>query len=152
MIAYDARVVRHLRSVAGSEPRAASASAARSLVVAGLSRPVVLVVLVGLVGCAGRAPAPREGTPPPSHRAHDAILEDEVLIEDLRVTLGDDSLGCPDRCRASASICEAADRICAVVSELRDVSLAPRCDRARASCREATRTVSSCGCTPPSTP
>ena len=144
-MAYDARVVRRARSVPENEERAASARAVLSCVLAVLG-------LVGLVGCAGRAPAPREGAPPPSHRAHDQILEDEVIIEDLRLTLGDDSLGCPDRCRASASICEAADRICAVVSELRDVSLAPRCDRARASCREAAGTVSSCGCTPPSTP
>jgi hypothetical protein len=116
----------------------------------GVRASVSILGLALVAGCAGRAPAPQERRPAPSQSVPDRILEDEVIIEDLRATLGDDSLACPDRCRSSAAIGEAAERICAVVSELRDVSLAPRCDRARATCREAAGTVSSCGCTPPS--
>ena len=144
MITYDGRVTSRVR---GNLVRGASGG--------WVGRRAAMAGVLWLAGCAGRAPAPHELRPAPSRSEPYRIYEDEVLIEDLRVTLGDDSLGCPDRCRPPASICEAADRICAVVSELRDVSLAPRCDRARASCREAAGTVSSCGCTPstaPSTP
>jgi hypothetical protein len=142
---YDGRVTRRVRSVASEARRHRVGGLALGALLLGVAAACVSV----LGGCAGRAPAPHEPRPAPSRSVPDRIVEDEVLIEDLRATVGDDSLGCPDRCRASASICEAAERICGVVSELRDVSLAPRCDRARATCREAAGTVSSCGCTPP---
>jgi hypothetical protein len=46
----------------------------------------------------------------------------------------------------AGAVCEAAERICHVVDELRDVSLAPRCDRARGACTDARERVSACGC------
>jgi hypothetical protein len=149
VIAYDGRVTKRVRGTVS--PGGAFARPGETFA-SWLGLGAAMAGLLWLAGCAGRAPAPHEPRPAPSRSVPDRILEDEVLIEDLRATVGDDSLGCPDLCRASASICEAAERICGVVSELRDVSLAPRCDRARASCREAAGTVSSCGCTPLSRP
>lgn len=98
-----------------------------------------------LSGCAGRAPA-RPEPAPSAQRAPVALEEAE---ERLRVGLGiveDDSAACPDRCQAAEGVCEAADRVCAIVAELRDVTLAPRCDRARAACASGREIVSSCGC------
>lgn len=104
----------------------------------------LLAVLVA-TGCAGRASTPPEAHPQ-ARSVPDRIVEDEALIEGLVEETRDDTRACPDRCRSAEGVCEAADRICAVVSELRDVSLAPRCDRARASCSEARTAVAACGC------
>lgn len=107
---------------------------------------LVVLAVLAITGCAGRAPAPRDEQPE-ARSVPDRIRHDEALIEDAMAETRDDTRACPDRCRSAAAVCEAADRICAVVSELRDVSLAPRCDHARASCTEARTTVSACGCT-----
>ncbi len=103
------------------------------------------LTLLAATGCAGRAPTPHEEHPQ-ARSVPDRIVEDEALITDLMDDTRDDTRACPDRCRSADGVCEAADRICAVVAELRDTSLAPRCDRARAACSEARTTVSGCGC------
>lgn len=109
-----------------------------------LALAVVASGLVLAVGCGGMAPAPNRQ--PSSQRVPDGVLEDEALIEDALAQARDPSAACPDRCRSSEAVCQAADRICAIVDELRDVSLAPRCDRARVSCESGRESVSSCGC------
>lgn len=110
----------------------------------GLALGAVLSHLVLLGGCGGMAPAPNR--PPSSQRVPDGILEDEALIEDALTQARDPSAACPDRCRSAEAVCEASERICAIVEELRDVSLAPRCDRARVSCGEGRDSVASCSC------
>lgn len=112
--------------------------------------PLLVLVLLGpllvlLPACAGAAPSSR-ATASQGRAVPDAIVEDEALIDDALAGAGDDSRGCPDRCQLAGAVCDAAERICGVVSELRDVSLAPRCDRARGACVEARERVTSCGC------
>jgi hypothetical protein len=108
-------------------------------------RRLLALLLVGLTACAGAAPAPRSSAPQ-GRAVPDAIVEDEALLDDALADAGDESRACPDRCQMAGAVCDAAERICGVVSELRDVSLAPRCDRARGSCADARARVSSCGC------
>ncbi len=111
------------------------------------SRLLIAALASGLLlasGCGGMASAPIRH--PSSQRVPDTIVEDEARIDDALVQARDPSAACPDRCRAAVAVCEAAERICAIVDELRDVSLAPRCDAARMSCSSGRDSVSSCGC------
>lgn len=109
-----------------------------------LALTVVASGLVLAVGCGGMAPTPNRQ--PSAQRVPDAVVEDEALIDDALAQARDTSAACPDRCRSAGAVCEAAERICTIVDELRDVSLAPRCDRARLSCESGRESVSSCGC------
>jgi hypothetical protein len=54
---------------------------------------------------------------------------------------------CLDRCRATASICDSARRICAIAADLAEMEALESCRRAEAACVEARRLVADpCGC------
>jgi len=111
------------------------------------SRLLIAAILSGQLlafGCGGMSSVPVRQ--PSSQRVPDAIVQDEALIDGELAQARDPSAACPDRCRSAGAVCEAAERICAIVDELRDVSLAPRCDAARMSCASGRDSVSSCGC------
>lgn len=107
--------------------------------------PIALALLSTLTACAGRAPAGQQGGEV-ERRVPQSILDDEARIDAALVVASDDSAACPDRCRSASAVCEASERICSIVGELRDASLTPRCDRARGACGEARERVSGCGC------
>ncbi|GAB4217425.1 MAG: hypothetical protein OHK0013_44890 [Sandaracinaceae bacterium] len=105
----------------------------------------VLTLLASLGACAGASTAGRIEIPT-ARAVPDVIVEDEALLDDALAGVRAERRACPERCDMAGSVCEAAERICRVVGELRDVSLAPRCDRARGACAEARERVSACGC------
>ena len=100
--------------------------------------PALCLTLSWVAGCAGAAPAP---TP---HEEVDAL---ERRIHDEELELAAAELDCTAGCRGTASICDAADRICEIVAERTDEDLGPRCERARGACQAARdRVATGCAC------
>jgi hypothetical protein len=85
----------------------------------------------------------------PTQDPHAQLDAEEARLHDAEEQLRElDLAACPDRCRASASICDAASRICSLAADLGDETSAGRCQRARTSCDEASHATESCGCEP----
>lgn len=72
----------------------------------------------------------------------------EARLEQARQELEQAGPECANRCRAGTSICDAARRICVLADELGDERSHGRCQRAEASCSDATTRVSECHCEP----
>ncbi|MBX7191019.1 MAG: hypothetical protein K1X94_03125 [Sandaracinaceae bacterium] len=125
-------------------------SDARSMVVE-LSRGRVIGLLMwvmggaSLAGCAGHASLERERARTASE-APPSLVAEEARLAEAYAIVEDESAACPDRCRSADGVCVAAEHVCDIVEALHDVTLAPRCDRARAACRSGRELVSSCGC------
>ena len=100
-----------------------------------MGRPIGAVLLFvlcpALVACAARmSEAARPGT---IHEVR--ALEAEIEGQQAVAASGD----CQERCRAVASICDSAGRICEVSSDLAEVEALESCRRAEAICIEARR-------------
>lgn len=108
---------------------------------------VSLTSVASLVSGCGGAMAERRREP--TQDAHAQLDAEEARLHEAEEQLRQlDPAACPDRCRASASICDAAGRICTLAADLGDEASAGRCQRARTSCDEASSATQSCGCEP----
>jgi hypothetical protein len=98
---------------------------------------LLLLPCMALVGCAA-AQAPNPGS----------IQEVRSLQSDMEAQQAIAASGdCAERCRAVASICDSAGRICEVSSDLAEVEALESCRRAEAVCIEVRRRVGTeCDC------
>lgn len=97
---------------------------------------LLLLPGVALAGCG--AAAPRPGT-----IGEVRSLETDMEAQQAIAASGD----CVERCRAVASICDSAGRICEVSSDLAEVEALESCRRAEAICIEVRRRVGeACDC------
>lgn len=117
----------------------------------GLALGALTLPTAALLGSACGASSATAPPTTPTRRGDD--VERQLALEEARLDRGveelrDESAACPDRCRSSALVCDAADHICEIVRELGDLALEPRCERATHACADAEASVSSCGCVP----
>lgn len=100
---------------------------------------VAICALLGS-GCAGAAARPGTiGT------MQDILNLQEDIDEQQGIMAGDGA--CQDRCRAVASICDSAGRICEVASDLAEIEALQSCRRAESICHEAqVRVDEGCAC------
>ncbi len=122
-----------------------------------LGRALGVVALLGSIAFATACGAAlrTERQPRAVERREDLerrLADEEARLARAEGALADESAACPERCRSSELLCEAARRVCAIVVELDDPSLRPRCERAEQSCADGERRVSSCGCRAGSSP
>lgn len=98
---------------------------------------LLLVPAAALAGCAA-AQAPRPDT---IHEVRS--LQADIDAQEVIASSGD----CAERCRAVASICDSAGRICQVSSDLAEVEALASCRRAENVCIEVRRRVGEeCDC------
>lgn len=110
-------------------------------------RCVALCLLaVALAGCSMYSPLPRQGalTTTPLGQAETWARAVETLVGEL----GRAST-CPEQCRLSDRICEAAEKLCEIAAEHPDdLALAARCATARGHCETARARCQTCATAP----